>query len=92
MNAITEKKLYVESLNEMLKPMQDFDSIKYGRTHSGAEYVRISDTIGGCAFLDVTGESLQKLLEDVAKLICKEVPANVVYEKEVMRKIAPLFR
>lgn len=92
MNIIAEKMNYVESLNEFLKPMQDFKDIKYARTHTGAEYVRITDTIGGCAFFDVTGDGLDRILDNIAQIIRHGVPANVVHDRTVLRRIAPLFR
>ena len=92
MNAITEKKQYVDSLNDFLKPMQDFKDIKYARTHTGAEYIRVTDTIGGCAFLDVTGEECGEILDNVAQIVRHGVPSNVVHDINVKRKIAPLFR
>lgn len=92
MNNITEKKQYVESLNIMLAPMQDFDSIRYARTHTGAEYIRVADILGGYAFLDITGEECGEILDNVAQIIRREVPKNVIHDIDVLRKIAPLFR
>ena len=92
MKMLMEKKNYVESLNEMLAPMQDFESIKYATTSTGGEYIRIADIIGGCAFLDVTGDSLEQTLEKVAQIILHKVPGGVVKDIESKRKIARLFR
>ena len=92
MNNITEKKQYVESLHGFLAPMQDFDSIKYARTHTGAEYIRVADVLGGCAFLDITGEECGQILDNVAQIVRREVPQNVIHDIDVKRKIAPLFR
>ena len=92
MNSITAKMNYVESLNEFLKPMQDFNDIKYVRTHTGAEYIRITDTIGGFAYLDVTGDGLDRILDNIAQIIRHGVPSNVVHDRTVLRMIAPLFR
>lgn len=87
-----EKKNYVDSLNEFLAPLQDFDSIKYARTSTGAEYIRIADNLGGCAFLDVTGDSLADVLNDVAQIILHKVPMNIVQDIDHKRRIAPLFK
>lgn len=92
MNTATEKRNYVMDLSKALGPLQDFEAIAYAQTATGAEYIRISDCLGGCAFLDVTGRSLEDILCDVAKIVLRQVPASVIRDIEHKRKIAPLFR
>lgn len=91
MNATMEKKNYVESLNEFLKPMQDFNDIKYAKSATG-EYIRVTDIIGGCAFIDVTGEGCDGILDAVATLVKHGVPKGVIHDTPKKRQIAPLFR
>lgn len=90
MNATMEKKNYVESLNTLLKPMQDFKDIKYARSMTG-EYIRVTDTIGGCAFIDVTGEGCDAILEAVATLVKHGIPKGVIHDTPRKREIASLF-
>ena len=91
MNHYTEKMNYVQGLNFALAPLADFEAIKYARTHTGAEYIRISDTIGGCAFLDVTGVGCDGILDNVAQIVRHEVPKNIVTDISSKMKIAPEF-
>lgn len=95
---IKEKRKYVESLNEMLAPMQDFDSIKYANDAiTSGEYVKIADTLGGYVYLDVTAMDLEGILKDVARVILSdelgsEYPKSLIHDKQKLREIAPLFR
>ena len=96
---IEEKKKYVESLHAMLAPLQDFDSIKYARNAiTDEEYVKISDTLGGYAYLDVTAMDLESILKDVARVILNgeingnQFPKSLIYDKEKLRAIVPLFK
>ena len=91
MNAVAEKRKYVESLNEFLKPMQDFNDIKYAKSMTG-EYIRITDTIGGCAFIDITGEGCDIILDAVATLVKRGIPKGVICDTPRKREVAALFR
>lgn len=88
-----EKESYINDLNKALKPLHDFNSIEYARNAlNDNEYIKVSDTIGGCQFLDATGMSLEDVLIDVSQLVLGKVPASMVMTRDDKRKIAPLFR
>jgi hypothetical protein len=88
-----EKREYVKKLSEVLKPMQDFGGIRYANEHhTGAEYIKVWDDIGGAQFLDVTGYSLEKVLEDVAKIVLRKCPDSVITSTEKKREVTRLFR
>lgn len=88
-----EKREYVKRLSEVLNPMQDFGGIRYANEHhTGAEYIKIWDDIGGTQFLDVTGYSQGRVLEDVAKIVLGQCPDSVITSVEKKREIARLFR
>ena len=92
-----DKANYIRGLNTALAPMQDFDSIKYARTITGEEFIKIADNIGGCIFIDVTGSDKSDILKDVAKVVlvneldATHLPAGTIVDKAKMREIAPLF-
>lgn len=95
-----EKKEYIETvLNMALQPIQDFEAIKYARDSiMGREFIKVSDQVGGCVFLDVTAESLEGVLRDVCKVVLirelksGNVPPSIITDLEFKRKIAPLFK
>ena len=93
------RKSYVEGLMIALAPMQDFNSIDYARSYStDEEFTRITDTIGGCVFLDITALSRAEILKEVARIIlCDELmgqysPKHIIHDTDKKRKIAPLFK
>lgn len=97
MSKYGDKAAYVKSLNEFLAPMEDFESIKYVHTNTDAEYIRITDILGGKMFLDVTGYTLGEILNSVAQVILVRVPADrmnlqAVADVAELRRVAPLFR
>ena len=94
-----ERKNYVDGLTLALAALRDFGSIEYARTYTTEEeYIRITDTIGGCAFLDVTALSRAEILKDVARVMLidelegEHFPKSIITDKDKMRQIAPLFR
>lgn len=95
----TEKKKYVEDLNIMLKPMKDFEAIRYAmKPVTSQEYIKISDTLGGYVYLDVTGETLSDILKDVCRVVLNaelnvmHFPKRLIHDRDQLREIAPLFR
>lgn len=94
-----ERRNYVESLNAMLTPMQDFDSIHYGKVAiTNEEIIKISDKIGGYVYIEVTGDSLESILKDVARIILdtepdkRRIPRGLITDRQKLREIAPLFK
>ena len=96
MNVYAEKNRYVESLNNTLSVMKDFQSVSYAwDALTGQEYVKISDTLGGYACLDVTGAGLEQIFKNIVKTLLsndRELPFGIVHDRQQLRKIAPLFR
>ena len=88
-----EKRKYVESLNDVLKVLEDFDYVKYARSYvTEQEYIKVADKLGGCAFLDVTAMSNECILKEIALIILDSVPKSCITARNVLRKIAPLFK
>ena len=88
-----EKRAYVEKLSEIMTPIQDFGGIKYvNDPRTGADYIKVWDVVGGAQFLDITGCSLENILEDVSMLVLKRIPDSIVRATEKKREIARLFR
>lgn len=88
-----EKREYVKRLNEIMVPIQDFGGIRYANEHhTGAEYLKVWDVVGGAQFLNITGYSLEDILRDAATLILGKVPASVVTGIDEKRSAARLFR
>lgn len=99
MTAKDEKKKYVEDLNIMLKPMKDFDEIKYAaKPVTCEEFIKISDKLGGYVYLDITGETCQDILKDVCRVVLNSelsvihFPKRLIHDRDQLREIAPLFR
>ena len=87
-----EKESYINDLNKVLKPLHDFNRIEYARNAiTDNEYVKMSDIMGGCQFLDVTGMSLEDVLIHVSILVLGYFPASIIKNRESKRKVARLF-
>ena len=86
------------TLHQALASKPDFDYIKYARDAlTDSEYIRIADLQGKACTIDITGRSLEEIVEDVARivLIPKEKitpPETIVTNPQVLRSIAPLFK
>ena len=94
----TDRKNYVDGLMLALAPIRDFDAIEYARTYTTEEeFVRITDTIGGCAFLDVTALTKAEILKDIARVLLLDelkgvhFPKSIITDIDRKRQIAPLF-
>lgn len=92
MKRIVSTEVYIGKLRECLKARDDFKDLKYYRSAKGDEYMVMSDIIGQIVILDITGYSEDRLLRCVAEIICGEMPANVIHDREERLKIARLFR
>ena len=91
-----EKKAYVDRLNDLLKPLTDFEAISYARDYStDGEYLKVTDTIGQAWFINVTGNSHEAILKEVCRLVIanpKDMPHGMIHSTDKKRYIAPLFK
>ena len=94
MKHIYDKKAkFVESLNEPLKAMRDFEAIEYARDPiMGDEYIRIKDKLGQAFYVNVTGNSEEAILLEVSRMTLGERATGFVTNRERIRAIAPMFR
>lgn len=88
-----DKKTYVEKvLGAMLKPMGDFGSIKYARDAiTNEEYIKVTEANGFPWFVCVTGNSLEAIGKEVARMVCHRIPTGNVAYKEQQIVINKLF-
>ena len=99
MNSIllSRKQFIEDGLGLILSVKKDFADIRYAKTSvTGREIIRVNDIFGRVAFLDVTGDDLEKIADDVFRLALmgKEkvsVPSGYITDTEKMRKAAMLF-
>ena len=88
-----KKKAFVESLNEPLKAMRDFEAIEYARDPITCdEYIRIKDKLGQVFYVNVTGDSEEAILLEVARMTLGTKAVGFVTSRERIRAIAPMFR
>lgn len=93
------RKDFVENgIGNMMQAKQDFGNIKYARSSvTDAEYIRITDIAGKAVTFDITGDSLEKILMDVSRIILMgeekvHAPSGVVSDIATLRAVAPLFQ
>lgn len=93
------RKNFIESgIGTILKAKRDFESIQYVRSAvTDQEYVRVRDIFGKAATIDITGEDLEKILSDMCRVVLLgeedvSAPTGVITDKDVLRKISPLFK
>jgi hypothetical protein len=93
------RKDFVESgIKPLMKAKQDFQDLRYARSSiTNREYIRITDITGKALTLDITGDSLEKILMDASRIILMgeekvHAPTGTIIDMEVLRKIAPLFQ
>ena len=96
---LESRKHFVEEvIGTAMSVKRDFGSIKYAkRGVTDGEYMRITDVFGRAVFIDITGNDLDRIFEDVCRisLIGKEkieAPLGVIVEPDTIRSIAPLFK
>ena len=94
MKHVYEKKAkYVESLNEPLSVLTDFEAIEYARDPiAGDEYIRIRDKLGQAFYVNVTGNSEEAILKEVSRMALETKAHGFVTNREKIRAIAPMFR
>ena len=91
-----EKKDYAQVLDAALDPMLDFDSCEYAINEiTQEEFLRISDKLGSCCYLDITGMSRAQILKDVCKIVLLDqarlAPNSIITDIDKKRRVAPLF-
>ena len=88
-----KKRAFVESLNEPLKALRDFEAIEYARDPiQGDEYIRIKDKLGQVFYVNVTGNSEEAILLEVARMTLGDRAVGRVTSPQRIRDIAPMFR
>ena len=88
-----KKRAFVESLNEPLSALRDFEAIEYARDPVlGDEYIRIKDKLGQAFYVNVTANSEEAILLEVARMTLGTKATGFITNRERIRAIAPLFR
>ena len=88
-----KKKAFVESLNEPLKALKDFEAIEYARDPiQGDEYIRIRDKLGQVFYVNVTGNSEEAILLEVSRMTLGERAVGWITNRDRIRAVAPMFR
>lgn len=90
------RKNFVEGFGEFMEAKKDFLDIKYARTTTGKEYVRVRDIFGKAATFEITKDDLDRVFADMCRLALMgdekvSAPRGYIDDLETLRKIAPLF-
>lgn len=94
----SRKSFIEDGLGGVLQAKQDFAGIKYARNAvTEQEYMRIGDVFGRVVCINITGDSLDKILQEVSRVVLMgtekvSAPAGVVNDIATLREIAPLFK
>lgn len=88
-----EKKAYVEeTLKNALKPMDDFGNIQYARdVITNEEYVKLVEADGYPWYVNVTGNSLGAIAQEVAAMVCHQTPGGLVRGRAKQVEINKMF-
>lgn len=94
-----ERKTFVErTLRACLETKRTFEAIRYAKDpHTEAEYVRITDVLGGKCYLDITGEPNDRIFNDICRIVIAgeekiPLPPNYMTDAAKMFEVAHLFR
>ncbi len=89
-----EKKVYVEgTMADLLAVYPRFEGIDYAvDKQTSEEFIRIRDEVSGPMFINVTGNSLSAIAQEVSRVILRIKPTGLVVNASVKNSIAPLFR
>lgn len=88
-----KKRAFVESLNAPLTALRDFEAIEYARDPiQGDEYIRVRDKLGQVFYVNVTGNSEEAILLEVARMTLGTKAEGFITSRERIRQIAPMFR
>lgn len=93
------RKNYIEKLIcGVMAAKKDFESIQYARSGvTDREFVRVRDIFGKAVTIEITGETLEKVLSDICRIILTgeekvSVPAGIITDKDELRKAVRLFK
>lgn len=88
-----EKKAYVEeTLKAMLTPIHDFGRIQYARDPiTNEEFVKLVEADGYPRYVNVTGNSLEAIGKEVARMVCHKDPYGIIKVRERQIEINKLF-
>lgn len=93
MNSYEMKTQYVKRINEVFQPLTDFGGIGYAHVYNtGAEYLKIKDSVGNSVFLDVTGHDLEQMLLEIITVAIGRFPPNVIKSKKTRRAVEEFFK
>lgn len=95
-----ERRLYVEGhLFSCLKVFPVFEAVKYTKdVQSKREFVRITDSVGGKCYLEITDKKEADIFIAVATIVLMSVglvkrpPEELIVDIELKKAIAPLFK
>ena len=83
---------YIKLLSKALAPMENFGGLQYIQDkHTGAEVVRVLDTLGNSFYLDVTSYDLEHILLDVFATVMGTAPASLIEDKRRRRALTALL-
>ncbi len=97
-NYALRRRFIEHNIANVIGVKQDFLSIRYARSAvTDAEYVRVTDITGRAVTFNITGNSLEDIVNDMARIILmgvEDVHAlnGIVTDLEEMRRLAPLFK
>ena len=88
-----EKKAYVEGvLWQALKPIDYFGSIQYARNAiTNEEYIKLVEADGYPWYVNVTGNSLGAIAQEVAAMVCHQTPGGLVRGRAKQVEINKMF-
>lgn len=95
-----ERRLYVEGhLFSCLKVFPVFEAVKYAKdVQTKREFIRITDSVGGKCYLEITGKPESDIFIAVATIVLmslgtvKKPPEELIVSVEMKKAIAPLFK
>ena len=88
-----KKKKYVDSLNNVLTALTDFEAIEYARDPvMGEEYIRLRDKLGQAFYVNVTGNSEEAIFKEVSRMALGTKAHGFIINRDKIRAIAPMFR
>lgn len=88
-----EREQYIKDLETVLKPIQDFNRLKYANEfYADTEFVQLSNILGDAIFIDITAKSLEDVFKEIAMAINGRSPRGLIRDLEKRRHVASLFQ
>ena len=89
----TEREQYIRALEVVLRPVQDFNRLRYANEfYADTEFIQLSNVLGDAIFIDITAKSMEEIFKEVARAINGQTPYGLVKDLEKRRHIAGLFQ